>query len=240
MDIVPSDQNFTHTLIEEFMLAANEAVSTHLTQKRPQTIYRVHERPSPEKIDELAEKLTAIRKRAKLDRESPTPQMIQAVVDSAAGSPLAGVVKRLVLRTMMLARYDVTKLGHFGLALDLYTHFTSPIRRYPDLVVHRQLGDTLDRKPAGERDLDLICSESSARERTALDAEREVIAIKTARFMHERLGEEFQAIITATDRAGIWIELVDHLVSGPVPIRSLVDDLYEGIPGTGLLKGRSL
>lgn len=240
--IVPADASFTHKLIEEFMLLANEAVATRLSRRL--TIYRVHEKPTADKLEALADELGAFGIRLDGDFDDPTPQMFQALLARVEGKREGRIVSTLALRSMMLARYDTDALGHFGLAAPLYTHFTSPIRRYPDLVVHRLLCEEEGLVPHRPRDVAAIARESSARERIAQDAEREVMAVKKARFMFERIGEEYDGIVLSVDKAGLWVELEDYLIDGFVPIATLDDDAYELVPRrrslVGVARGRAV
>ena len=235
--IVPADSSFTHKLIEEFMLLANEAVATHLWRTGRPTVFRVHEKPDPAKLEALGNELAALGHRLEGDILHPTPQLFQRLLSKVKGRPEERIVSTLALRAMMLARYDTTELGHFGLALKLYTHFTSPIRRYPDLLVHRMLVEELGLAPRRERDLATLCRHASERERIAQDAEREVLDVKKARFMHERLGQEFSGLVMSVDRAGLWVELEEFLIGGFVPAATLTDDIYEHIPAQRSLAG---
>ena len=243
--VVASDSSFTHNVIEELMLLANELVAARLSREED-TIYRIHERPNPERLEALEEDLAILGYRLEGDFLNPTPHMLQRLLSQVRGRPEERAVSMLCLRAMMLARYDTAPVGHFGLAADLYTHFTSPIRRYPDLVVHRQLIECELGGKARERELDSIAARSSERERIAQDAEREVLALKKARYMHDRLGDEYPATVLTVDSIGAWIELDGMLIDGLIPRHSLLDSGYQylerayGGPGGSIRLGDKL
>jgi ribonuclease R len=310
--IVRSERGWSHRLIEEFMLSANECVATWLEQKGIPSIYRVHEMPDPKRIVDFEEtasqfghslgignlpvrKLTMkadrrdTQRRAAKGRDSRaaqqheiperipvTPQMYQRLVKRISGHPEERILAYLMLRSLKQARYAEKNEGHFALASPSYTHFTSPIRRYPDLIVHRLLRAMLrggadprggaitssDRQPwkdefdrskgkhavrrgseadlstaARERmvaakepitaeELNDIAVESSQAERRAADAERELIEWKKIKFMQDRIGEDFQAIILSVTKYGFFVELNDIFIEGLVPLNSLMGDFY--------------
>jgi ribonuclease R len=226
-----TERNFAHKMIEEFMLAANEAVAETFTENQLDGLYRIHERPSPEKIQEFVEFGQSLG--LDLPPLRQDPDWFGQVLTLVKGSPKEYVINNLLLRTMQQARYDGKNIGHFGLAATDYTHFTSPIRRYPDLTVHRTLQNFLQRrakvkikkKKTGTTVTDMGVF-LSARERIAVTAEREMNDRLKVRFMHNKVGEEFQAVISGVTASAIFVELTDLFVSGGISLTSLKDDYY--------------
>ena len=289
--IVRSERGWAHRLIEEFMLSANECVAHWIEAQDVPSIYRVHETPDPKRLVEFEEtanrmgyslglsSLPVKRVQMKADRRDArgrgrdvkthevveaipvTPQMYQRLTAKIEGKPEERILAYLMLRSLKQARYSEKNVGHFALASPSYTHFTSPIRRYPDLIVHRLLRDliqdgadtrggailssdpqpwqaALSGKKSGHRErretegpipaaeLDAIATESSQSERRADDAERELIEWKKIRFMQDRVGEDFHAIILSCTKVGFFVELDDLFIEGLVPIATLQDDRY--------------
>lgn len=228
--ITRAERNFAHKLIEEFMLAANEAVAETFTENKLNGLFRIHERPSPEKIQEFVEFGRSLG--LDLPPLRQDPDWFGQVIDMVKGSPKEYVINNLLLRTMQQARYDEKNVGHFGLAATDYTHFTSPIRRYPDLTVHRTLQTFLTRndKVRTRKKASISTKEMgtslSIRERVAVAAEREMNDRLKIRFMHTRIGETFQAIISGVTGSVIFVELLDLFVSGGISLSSLKDDHY--------------
>jgi ribonuclease R len=236
--IVRAERNVAHRLIEECMLAANEAVARELMRRRIPGIHRVHEPPDPARIQDLTRFLEGFGLRLRLERGKATPAAFQAVIDAVEGRPEARLVHTVLLRAMQQARYAAEPLGHFGLALDAYMHFTSPIRRYPDLVAHRLLrfartGD--GRLPA---DLPAIAEESSRRERVAVDAEREIVQLKRVQFMQDKVGQQYDGVVSGVTGFGFFVELHDVFVEGLIHVGTLDDDFYEHDEARHLLRGR--
>src|SRR3990170_2551368 len=203
-NIVRAERNIAHRIIEEFMIAANEAVARQLTAKDFPTLYRVHEGPDKEALEALAPFLLSLGYRLPLKKENITPLGIQRLLEACRGKPEERGVNRVLLRSMKQALYQPENIGHFGLASTCYTHFTSPIRRYPDLIVHRMLDRALrgeKLKPKEREDLTSYLAEAgkhtSERERHAMDAEREMVALKKAQFMMSKIGEEFTGFINS-------------------------------------------
>jgi ribonuclease R len=244
-------RNIAHRIIEEFMLAANEAVASHIAASGAPGMYRVHERPDPERVFEFEEiaarfgvSLTGgalpVHRHAMVDRKRAGRKMrrdltlpaggfqigsrhYRELIAKIAGRPEERILHYLMLRSLKQARYSEEKLGHFALASDCYTHFTSPIRRYPDLIVHRVLVALLDRAkpPYEDAHLAAVAAESSETERRAAAAERELVEWKKLKFMSDRLGDEFEALIISTQRFGFFVELEEYFVEGLVPIDTL-------------------
>jgi len=288
-----SERNIAHRLIEEFMLAANEAVAGHLENNGIPSLYRIHEKPDAKRVYEFeiiaatfgyslgVGALPIQRMQLKTDRRASygsgkrareieipkevhiTPRMYQRLTQKIAGKPEERILSYLMLRSLKQARYSEENRGHFALAAPTYTHFTSPIRRYPDLIVHRILKDTLHtadipahasrRQPAvaspspwstrpnesahghtletstgpiSLEELHEIAEESSQSERRADDAERELMEWKKVKFMQDRIGEDFDGLITSVTKFGFFVELTDLFVEGLVPLSSLANDRY--------------
>src|SRR5919106_1556902 len=213
-NIVRAERNIAHRIIEEFMIAANEAVARHLRDNDLPLVYRVHEGPDQEALEALAPFLLSLGYRLPQKKDNIAPLEIQKLLESARGRPEERVLNRVLLRSMKQAIYQPENIGHFGLASTCYTHFTSPIRRYPDLIVHRTLDKTLQGKKlkSDERDAFLSYLQeagrgTSERERVAMDAEREMLDLKKAQFMMDKLGEEFSGVITSLVNFGFFVEL---------------------------------
>ena len=251
-----SPRNIAHRLIEEFMLAANESVASHLEQAGIASLFRIHEQPDPKRVMEFEEIATHFgyslgigsmpvkrfrvversREGRKTRRDIVMPgdgftissRNYQKLIAKIEGKPEERILSYLMLRSLKQARYSAENRGHFALAASSYTHFTSPIRRYPDLVVHRILGAFFD----GRRDtfaperLRIIADDCSETERRAADAERELVEWKKAKFMQDRVGEQFSALIISTTRFGFFVELENLFVEGLVPIDTLPGDRY--------------
>jgi len=297
--IARSERNIAHRLIEEFMLSANECVAEYLESKRIASLYRVHEKPDAKRVYDFeviaatfgyslgVGPLPIHRVQMKADRRAAygtgkrardievpkevhiTPRMYQKLTEKIAGKPEERILSYLMLRSLKQARYSEENLGHFALAATSYTHFTSPIRRYPDLIVHRILKQVLsqhphpaspksgetrvghpptdDAKPSpwskrsragapapheplggpiGVEELHDVAQESSQSERRADDAERELMEWKKVKFMQDRVGEDFDGLITSVTKFGFFVELTDLFVEGLVPLDTLIDDRY--------------
>jgi ribonuclease R len=297
--ITRSERNIAHRLIEEFMLSANECVAHYLESKHVASLYRIHEKPDAKRVYDFeviaatfgyslgAGPLPIQRVQFKSDRRTArgtgkqartleipkevhiTPRMYQKLTDKIAGKPEERILSYLMLRSLKQARYSEQNAGHFALAATTYTHFTSPIRRYPDLIVHRILKDVLRESaekhhrdvaigvspglrdsdqaspwskrrdhlagrqsaealggPISLEELHEIAEESSQSERRADDAERELMEWKKAKFMQDRIGEDFDGLITSVTKFGFFVELTDLFVEGLVPLNTLTDDYY--------------
>ncbi|MDA2927196.1 ribonuclease R [Acidobacteria bacterium AH-259-G07] len=233
LDIVRSERNEAHRIIEEFMLLANETVAQYLEQCGVLLIYRVHEDPDPAKVERFLEIAAKFGYWLEQNQEGRYPsRTFQKLMRKLSGKPEEQFLSYLMLRSFKQARYSEVNQGHFGLAAPCYTHFTSPIRRYPDLVVHRILKMAIDRDISGseaerlyER-LHEIALRSTERELKAVEAEREIRRWLMAKFMAERLGEEYEAFIIGVKRNGFFVELFEHFVEGFVPIETMWDDFY--------------
>jgi ribonuclease R len=227
-DIIRAERNLAHQIIEEFMIEANEAVARFMGESSSPFIYRVHEPPSGEAIDEFRRFISHLGYRMKKEADH-SPIELQKVLLEARGKPEEKVINNVLLRSMKWAKYSARNLGHFGLASDSYTHFTSPIRRYPDLIVHRLLKRVLLRgeDKTSEEVLVKKADHLSYRERVAMEAEREILDRYRVRFMKEKLGEVFEGVISGVTAFGFFVELRDIFVEGLVRVTSLHDDYYE-------------
>jgi ribonuclease R len=229
VDIRRRERLESHRLIEDFMVLANEVVASDLKARDIGTLYRVHEPPSRERADELRDLLGRIGHRLP-SRKALAPRDLQHLLQVVRGRPEAALVSSVVLRSLAKARYDEKNLGHFGLASSAYVHFTSPIRRYPDLVVHREVvrsligGEPPRAWEPGE--LASIGDRSSAREQAATEAERAAVALKKVEFMERHLGEEFDGTISGVAAFGFFVILERYFVDGLVHVNSLRDDFY--------------
>ncbi|GAD06878.1 Ribonuclease R [Porphyromonas crevioricanis] len=235
-------------LIEEFMLLANRTVATHISQmKKASTqskgktfVYRIHEQPDPEKLDNLSSFIYRLGYRFKFrGKGDNVSQDINRLLSDIHGKPEESLISTIAIRTMAKARYSTDNVGHYGLAFENYTHFTSPIRRYPDLMVHRMLTHYLQ----GGRSLDKTkyeedCVHCSEMEQIAAQAERESIKYKQVEYMQSRLGQVFDGVISSVAEWGVYVELNESKCEGLVPMRSLDDDFYEYDEANYCLIGR--
>ncbi|MBA3950046.1 MAG: RNB domain-containing ribonuclease, partial [Acidobacteria bacterium] len=242
--IIATERNVAHRLIEEFMLLANETVAGHLDSNNVPSLYRIHEEPDPVKVEAFEEFISSFGYSLTAPSNNLHPKHFQKLIDKMKGTPEERPIATLMLRTMQKARYDPANLGHFGLAADTYTHFTSPIRRYPDLVVHRALRES--RRPMTEArreeltdDLPEIARHTSERERRAADAEREIVQWKKVRFMADKVGDEFDGYVTGVSAFGLYVELIEHFVEGLVHVSTMADDYYRFIERQHILRGEN-
>ncbi len=243
--IVASERNIAHRIIEEFMLLANETVAEYLEASGVPGLYRVHEDPDPLKVARFEEFISSLGYSLGVPSHTARPRHFQALVRKIRGKPEEKPIAALMLRTMQKARYAPENLGHFGLAFSSYTHFTSPIRRYPDLVVHRLLragrrgGLSEARREELAEDLPEIARHTSDRERRADEAERELLQWKKVRFMADKVGDEFDGFITGVAPFGLFVELVEHFVEGLVHVSTMADDYYRFLEATHSLRGEN-
>ncbi len=243
--IIPSERNVAHRIIEEFMLLANETVASHLVAHDAPALHRVHEAPDVKKVEDFEEFITTLGYSLAAHGHAVRPKHFQKLIDRMRGTPEERPIAALMLRTMQKARYDAAPLGHFGLAAEQYTHFTSPIRRYPDLVVHRMLrasrhGEISDtRREELDEDLPEIARHTSEMERRADEAERELLQWKKVRFMADKVGDEYHGYITGVAPFGLFIELIEHYVEGLVHISSMADDYYRFVEQQHTLRGEN-
>lgn len=232
LEVIPKVRKDSHKLIEEFMLLANRTVAEHIGRRRTghaarPFVYRVHDKPDPEKLIQLDEFVRHFGYRIEKEGNRITPRSLQKLLHDVEGSPEEAVIEQLVLRSMAKAIYSTRNIGHYGLAFRYYTHFTSPIRRYPDLIVHR----LLEHYSRGGSDwnieeLEAICRHCSLRERAADEAERESIKLKQVEYMSRHIGEVFEGVISGVAPFGIFVQLLETLAEGLVRLRDLRDDYY--------------
>ncbi|MBC8536673.1 ribonuclease R [Feifania hominis] len=230
VDIVPRERGESERIIEEFMLLANETVAEHLCRRRLPCVYRVHEKPDPEKVQSFLRVAGALGLHARLVGGELCPKGMQSMLEQAAGKPFERVISNLLIRSMMKAKYSAENLGHFGIAAKYYCHFTSPIRRYPDLAVHRILtametGGLDGRKAAFERFAEAAAEQSTECEIRALEAERDIEDLYKALYMAKFVGEEFDGFVSSVTGFGLFVEL-PNTVEGLVHISDLDDDYY--------------
>jgi ribonuclease R len=244
-DIVASERNVAHRIIEEFMLLANETVAAHLVANDVPALHRVHEAPDLKKVEDFEAFITTLGYSLASTGHVVKPKHFQKLIDRIHGRPEERPIAALMLRTMQKARYDAVSLGHFGLAADEYTHFTSPIRRYPDLVVHRMLRESRQgpipdaRRDELEEDLPEVARHTSEMERRADEAERELLQWKKVRFMADKVGDEYEGYVTGVAPYGLFVELIEHYVEGLVHISSMADDYYRFIEQQHVLRGEN-
>lgn len=231
IDIELRERRVGERLIESFMLAANETVSEHYSKADLPILYRVHEQPDESKMKRFLEFITTFGLTAQASKDSITPKDLQGVMDRIKDEPYEAVISMLLLRSMQQARYDVDPIGHYGLGADYYSHFTSPIRRYPDLILHRlihyydEVGRSQQDKKRWESRLPDIAKHSSEAERCAIDAERETDELKKTEFMADKVGQEFMGTIISITGFGMFIQL-PNTVEGLVHVSMMDDDYY--------------
>jgi ribonuclease R len=227
--ICASERNLAHMIIEEFMITANEVVASHLEEIGVPSLYRIHEKPDTAKLDELIPIFSSLGFRIK----KTGPGTFQSILKKIKGSREENILNILLLRSLKQAKYLPDNIGHFGLASQCYTHFTSPIRRYPDLIVHRILKESLERKGLSEskrkeheKILPDIAIQSSKTERTAEEAEREIVNAMRVWFMKDKVGDEFEGVISGLNPRGLKVKLNNFFVEGFLNVSSMSDDYY--------------
>ncbi len=241
----PGERNQAHRIIEECMIAANEAVAAELSGHEIPSLYRIHNPPNPDDLESLREVLKGLGISLKGDLQSLHPEVLQRLLERVRDKPEEAFVTSMVLRSMQRAVYDPECKGHYALSSRFYTHFTSPIRRYPDLLVHRQLKKTLHRADEAEekedglvKRLPAIAEHCSSTERRAERSERVLMQWKLVRFLANRVGETFSGRVTGVQPFGLFVQLSDYYVDGLVPVRTLSDDYYVFDPVKHQLEGR--
>ncbi|MCM3760605.1 ribonuclease R [Alkalihalobacillus oceani] len=231
-DVVLRERSVAEKLIEEFMLAANETVAEHFHWLKLPFVYRIHEDPKAEKLNKFLEFITNFGYVVRGNANTVHPRALQQLLDEIRGEPEETVISTVMLRSMQQAKYDTNSLGHFGLSTDFYTHFTSPIRRYPDLLVHRLIrtylinGKTDQQTQEHMNDiLPDLTRHASERERRAVDAERDTDSVKKAQYMEDKIGETFVGMISGVTNFGMFVEL-PNTIEGLVHVSYLTDDYY--------------
>ncbi|MBN2219200.1 MAG: ribonuclease R [Kosmotogaceae bacterium] len=243
-DILPQSRGISEWIIEEFMILANETVAEIFNKQGLPFVYRIHDKPDPESMMQLKNYLEALGMRVKIPR-NVHPKALQQILEKSKDHPLHSSIERVLVRGMKRAVYSDRNIGHFGLASEAYTHFTSPIRRYPDLVVHRLLKDLIKSSGAAleshsknlEESLPKIASWASKRERIANEAEWDLMDMKKVEYISSHVGDSFEGVITGVTKFGIFVELTEKMISGLVHISTL-DDYYDFIEEQNILVGR--
>ena len=240
--VIPDyERGISERIIEQFMIAANEAVAEFLLKNSAPCLYRVHESPSPEKAGTLISFLKDLGINARCNADSVKPKDFQNILSQTADKPYSSVVSKVMLRSMQKARYCENNLGHFGLASSCYCHFTSPIRRYPDLFVHRAVKAVIHKRSGSlekyAKNAQIAGIECSERERIADEAERDVDDLYKAVYMSDRIGETYEATVSGVTNFGVFCEL-DNTIEGLIPVEILPDEYYEFVPEKFLLKGK--
>ncbi len=233
--VYKKERKDTHKLVEDFMLLANREVATHMNavnkdNARAAFVYRIHDAPNREKIVNLATFVKALGFELKNKDGETTAEDITRMLRSVEGSPAEMLVKTAAIRSMSKAIYSTSNIGHFGLAFEYYTHFTSPIRRYPDLMVHRLLQRFIEQGQIEQDEIlkyQKLCDDSSEREMEAAEAERASIKYKQVEYMSEKIGQEFDAIVSGVSEWGIYVEEVNTKAEGMVKLRDMKDDFYQ-------------
>lgn len=233
VDIVKRERSIAEQMIEEFMLAANETVAEHFHWLKVPFIYRIHENPDPERLQNFLAFAENFGYHVKGRGNSIHPRALQGLLEDIQGTKEQTVISTMMLRSMKQAKYDAETSGHFGLAAEYYSHFTSPIRRYPDLAIHRVIREVIENKGtlSNKRQEYLasrmpdVAQQSSERERVAVEAERDTDQLKKAEYMLDKVGEEFDGMISSVTNFGMFIEL-ENSVEGLIRLSALTDDYY--------------
>ena len=239
--VLVKERKDAHKLIEELMLLANRQVALFLAQKKIPTLYRVHDVPDMTKLKALKVFLEGFGYDIEIHNPRALTRSLNALIDAVQGKPEAHIIQTVAIRTMPKALYTPTNIGHYGLGFTHYTHFTSPIRRYPDLIVHRILGAVLSGEPSPYPEMGLlerIARHSSEREKIAEQAERASVRYKQLEYLSHRSGEVFEGLVVGIESWGLYVELLESRAEGLVLIRSLPQDVYERDPYGHALKGR--
>lgn len=231
-DVVLRERSIAERLIEEFMLAANETIAEHFHWMKVPFMYRIHEDPDAEKLGRFLEFITNFGYVVRGTANTLHPRALQMLLEEVKGEPEETVISTVMLRSMKQAKYDPESIGHFGLSTEFYTHFTSPIRRYPDLIVHRLIRTYLIEGKTDEatlakwnEKLAVIASHASEMERRAVEAERDTDELKKVQFMEDKIGEQFEGMISGVTNFGLFVEL-PNTIEGLVHVSYLTDDYY--------------
>ena len=246
VDIRALERNVAHRIIEEFMLLANETVAARFADRGVPTLYRIHEPPDEDRVERFEELIMGLGYRLRSSSESLQPRSFQRLLARVEGKPEERLIAYVMLRAMKQAVYSEANRGHYALAAPNYTHFTSPIRRYPDLVVHRLLRELRTKGPPPEnvakerrQRLEKIGVSTSFSERRADEAERELVEWKKVRFMADKVGNVYEGVVTGVTSYGLYVELLEFFVEGLVHVSTLVDDYYHYSEEAHTLRGES-
>jgi len=236
-----TEHGTANELVEEFMLLANKKVAEYVGKilKKSPFVYRIHDRPDPDRINSFSSFITRFGYKLNSGENGPLPKSINKILSSTVGTKEQNIIENLAMRAMAKAIYSTDNIGHYGLAFKYYTHFTSPIRRYPDMMVHRLLsaylaGETPEKKGFYEK----LCEHSSKMERLAMEAERASIKYKQVEYMSENLGKTFEGVISGVTEWGIYVEITENLCEGMIHIRELGEDYFEYDEENYRIKGR--
>jgi ribonuclease R len=242
--IYAREHDLSNELIEEFMLLANKRVAEFIgkpqNNKEKRTfVYRIHDRPDMEKLQKFSRFIKRFGYKLSLKSGKQTALSLNKLLEDVRGTREQDIVENLALRAMAKAEYSTGNIGHYGLAFDYYTHFTSPIRRYPDLLVHRLLADYLSGASSrNQKKYEKMCRHSSKMEVLAMEAERASIKYKQTEFMKDKVGQQFEGVVSGVTEWGIYVEILENKCEGMIPIRGLAGDFYEYEEDNYCIRGR--
>jgi len=242
--IYAREHSISHELIEEFMLLANKKVAEFIgkvkeSKEKKTFVYRIHDRPDMEKLQKFSRFIKRFGHKISIKSGKETAISLNKVLEDVRGTREQDIVENLALRAMAKAEYSTGNIGHYGLAFDYYTHFTSPIRRFPDMMVHRLLGDYLSGAASrGQKINEKMCRHSSKMEMLSMEAERASIKYKQTEFMKDKIGQKFDGVVSGVIEFGIFVEIIENKCEGMIPIRGLAGDFYEYDEDNYCIRGR--